>query len=100
MNFPPEMFIVRRSISARLFSSAVESGRLRTAMGITQGNDHAPHNPAENSEALHALNDTRTSRCGTSARSCKLDRDNLEAHANGVAHALVAVEMHTINTGP
>jgi hypothetical protein len=66
-------------------------------MGITQGNDHAPHSPAENNEALHILNDLRTSRCGTSARSCKLDRDNLEAHADGVIHALGAVEMHAIN---
>jgi hypothetical protein len=39
-------------------------------MGITQGNDHAPLSPEENSEALHALNTLRASRCGTSARSC------------------------------
>ena len=107
VHFPPERFIVCRSISARLFSSAPESGRLSAAIGITQGNDHAPYSPAENSEALQALNDMRMSRCGTRARSCKESLgmlltalDNIESKGFGVLHAISAVEMHAVNPGP
>jgi len=71
INFPPERFSVCRSMSARLFSSTSESGRLSAARGITQGNDQAPHSPDANSDALHVRNDPLMSRCGTSTSSRK-----------------------------